>query len=113
MAITNRDIEQLRSRLEEWRGGAVSWNVFHDDHDRLILKLAHPTGAKEPVGLALFYCSYLAGPVRWTNSDLEPSISLQSDGEAGLELTDKAAGFTVRCASASLYGEPGITIPRA
>src|SRR4051794_182946 len=111
MAITNRDIEQLRSRLEEWRGGAVSWNAFHDDHDRLILKLSHPTGEKESVGLALFYCSYLAGPVRWNSSDLELSVSPQSDGEAGLELTDKAAGFIVRCSGASLYGEPGITIP--
>jgi hypothetical protein len=113
MAVTNRDIEKLRSHLQEWRGGGVSLNAFHDDHDRLILKLVHPSGAKAPVGLALFYCSYLAGPIRWSGSELEPSIWIQSDGVAGLELTDKAAGFTVRCASASLYGEPGITIPRS
>lgn len=113
MKMTSRDIEQLRVHLHEWRGGAVSFNAFHDDHDRLILKLVHPSGAREPVGLALFYCTYMSGPTRWFNSELEPSVWVQPDGVAGLELTDEAAGFVVRCASASLYGEPGLTIPQS
>lgn len=113
MAVTNRDIDKLRSYLQEWKGGAVSFNVFHDDHDRLILKLEHPTGLKPPVGLALFYCEYLAGPINWKGANLEPRIWTLKDGNAGLELRDEAAGFTVRCASASLYGEPGITFPKS
>jgi hypothetical protein len=113
MAMTARDIENLRGHLLEWRGGTVSFNAFHDDHDRLILKLVHPLGVKDAVGLALFYCSYVSGPVRWSNSELEPSVWVQPDGVAGLELADKAAGFIVRCAAASLYGEPGLSVPQA
>lgn len=113
MSITNRDVDKLNAHLQEWRGGGVSFNAFHDDHDRLILRLEHPSSAKPAVGLALFYCSYIAGPIRWKNGNLEPRTWLQPDGVMGLELVDKAAEFVVRCASASLYGEPGITIPQS
>lgn len=111
--MTKRDIEKLSSHLQEWQGGSVAFNAFHDDHDRLILKLVHPTGAKPPVGLALFYCSYLAGPIRWTDSELELTSCTLENGDSGFQLADKAVGFTVRFASASLYGEPEITIPNS
>jgi hypothetical protein len=113
MNVTDKDIEILRAGLKEWDGGVVSFNAFHDDHDRLILRLEHPSSSKLPVGLALFYCSYLSGPIKWKNGKLEPSPWSQPDGVIGLKLTDKAAGFVVHCASASLYGEPGITIPHS
>lgn len=113
MSITNRDIDKLNANLQEWRGGVVSFNTFHDDHDRLILRLEHLASVKQSVGLALFYCSYIAGPIRWSDGNLESRVWLQPDGVIGLELVDKAAEFVVLCASASLYGEPGVTIPQS
>ena len=113
MGVTNRDIEKFRACLHEWHGGGVSFNAYHDDHDRLILRLEHPKGEKAPVGLALFYCTYVSGPVRWGSNQLEACIRIQEDGVSGIELVDKPAGFTVYCASASLYGELGITIPQS
>lgn len=112
MSITNKDVERLKFHLQEWNGGEVYFNAFHDDHDRLIIKLVHPRGEQEPVGLSLFYCSYLAGPIKWGNSNLVPKVWMGSDGQAGLELIDEAAGFVVRCASAALYGQPGLVVPK-
>jgi hypothetical protein len=113
MPVTSRDIEKFRIHLQEWQGGNVSFNAFHDDHDRLILRLEHPARAKAPIGLSLFYCSYLSGPTKWSDAQLEPSIWMQGNGIAGLELIDKKSGFVARCASASLFGEPGLTIPQS
>ena len=113
VSVTNRDIEKLREHLQEWVGGRVSFNAFHDDHDRLTLRLEHPSGVKEPVGLSLFYCTYVTGLVRWTDSHLEPSLWVQPDGVTGLQLADKKSGFVVRCAAATLYGQPEITIPQS
>ena len=112
MDVTQNDIEKLTQALEEWRGGTVSFNLFKEDHDRLILKLGCPRNEKESVGMSLFYCTYISGPVRWENSQLELSLSKLDDGIVGIEIRDANAGFFAKCASISLYGEPEIIIPR-
>ncbi|MCU7929033.1 MAG: hypothetical protein KZQ97_21735 [Candidatus Thiodiazotropha sp. (ex Dulcina madagascariensis)] len=111
MDVTQKDIEKLARALEEWQGGPISFNSFKDDHDRLILSLGCPRGEKESVGMSLFYCSYISGPVRWENSQLELSLANLDDGVVGIEVRDSRAGFLARCASISLFGQPGVTIP--
>ena len=70
MTVKTCDVQEFQKYLEYWSGGAVSLNSYRDDHDRLILRLEHPTASEGPVGLSLFYCTYLAGPVRWEQSAL-------------------------------------------
>lgn len=111
MTVRTCDVQEFQKYLEHWSGGAVSLNSYHDDHDRLILRLEHPTASEEPVGLSLFYCTYLAGPVRWEQSALTIQTCSRQHGACGFELSDATAGFVVRCASARLYGEPEIVLP--
>ena len=110
MNVRTCDIRTFQTHLNEWSGGAVSFNSFRDDHDRLILRLEHPTGAEQPVGLSLFYCTYLAGPVRWRPAALVIRSRRRDDGSVGYELCDEAAGFVAHCASASLCGDTGIVL---
>lgn len=113
MNVTQKDIDKLLKYLERWQGGVVSFNSFHDDHDRLILKLECPKYDQESVGMSLFYCSYIAGPIRWNNSKLEVSLYEFEDGSVGVNINDPQVGFVARCKSVSLYGEPGVTIPQS
>lgn len=111
MTVTTCDLVTFQAHLQEWSGGAVSLNSFRDEHDRLILRLEHPTGSEQPVGLSLFYCTYLAGPVKWRQSALVIRNRHPEDAMVGYEIVDEAAGFVAHCASASLYGEPEIVLP--
>jgi len=113
MNATQKDLDLLDKHLAPWRGGAISFNSFNDDHDRLILRLECPAREKEPVGLSLFYCTYICGPVRWSGGDLRASLHELEDGSIGIEIQDARVGFVVRCASISLYGEPGLIVPHS
>lgn len=105
MKFKSCNAESFQERLDEWRGGQASFNAYHDDHDRLVIKLTHPNAQNEPVGLAFFYCTYLAGPTSWVNAHLLVREALRDDGSLGYELRDAVSGFVVRFASASLFGE--------
>lgn len=113
MKITQKDLDLLNKQLKLWQGGKVSFNSFNDDHDRLILRLESPSREMEPVGLSLFYCTYIAGPIQWSGSELNASLSVPDDGSVGIEINDMRAGFIARCASISLYGEPVLTVPQS
>lgn len=105
MTFKALDMTAFQQRLDRWRGSAASINSFRDDHDRLIVKLTDPTGQQEPVGLAFFNCTYLAGPVSWSAMNLIVQESQRDDGSPGYEARDDVAGFVVRFASSSLYGD--------
>ncbi|WP_454914333.1 hypothetical protein [Variovorax gossypii] len=99
------DLIAFQQRLDGWRGADASINSFRDDQDRLIVRLTDPTCLREPVGLAFFNCTYLAGPVSWTAMNLVVQESQRDDGSPGYEVRDEGAGFVVRFASSSLYGD--------
>lgn len=99
------DMTAFQQRIDGWRGAAASISSFRDDQDRLIVKLTDTTGRREPVGLAFFNCIYLAGPVSWTSMKLVVQESQREDGSPGYEARDEGAGFVVRFASSSLYGD--------
>ena len=109
MNVTEKDIVKLQAKLDDWKGAEVFFNTYVDDHDRLKIGLQHPERGR--VGLAFFYCSYLAGPVRWSGSHLVSCLYEFEDGSVGMEIKDSASGFVVRCHSLSLYGDQGITVP--
>jgi hypothetical protein len=113
MNVTQRDLEKFHLHLESWKGCAINFNAYHDDHDRLILRLAQPGKEKESVGMSLFYCTYIAGPTSWSDGDLSAALCRQEDGSVGIEVRDLRAGFVARCASLSLYGEPELIIPES
>lgn len=98
-------VTAFQQRLDGWRGAAARINSFRDDQDRLIVKLTDPTGQQEPVGLAFFHCIYFAGPISWTAMNLVVQESQRGDGSTGYEARDEGAGFVVRFASSSLYGD--------
>jgi hypothetical protein len=113
MNVKQKDLELLTKHLEPWRGGSISFNSFNDDHDRLTLRLGCPHHEKEPIGLRLFHCTYIAGPIRWDKGDLQVSLYELEEGVIGIEIKDARVGFVARCASISLYGEPELVIPRS
>ena len=104
-------LEGFQQRLGEWRGSAVRFNTFVDDHDRLHLALTHPAPGRDPVDLAFFYCTYLAGPTSWESVELDLHEIPLEDGSLGYEVCDTRAGFVVRCASVSLYWEEHSSLP--
>lgn len=99
------DLTAFQRRLDGWRGADASINSFRNDQDRLIVKLTDPTSRQEPVGLAFFNCTYLAGQVSWTAMNLVVQEIQRDDGLPGYEARDEGAGFVVRFASSSLYGD--------
>ncbi|WP_157131639.1 hypothetical protein [Piscinibacter gummiphilus] len=111
MSVKTCGVDEFQQRLKEWRGGPASFNAYRDDHDRLILKLAHPMAQQEPVGLAFFYCTYVAGPTSWHAADLVVREAAREDGSLGYEACDSVAGLVVRFASASLYGHEEAVLP--
>lgn len=62
MKVKTCDVDAFQQELNEWRGGAASFNAYSDEHDRFVLKLAKHGAQQEPIGIAFFYCSYLTGP---------------------------------------------------
>lgn len=105
MTFRALDLTAFQQRLDGWHGADASINSFRDDHDRLIVKLSDPTNRHEPVGLAFFNCTYIAGPVSWAAVNLIVRESQRDDGSPGYEARDESAGFVVRFASSSLYGD--------
>lgn len=111
MSVKTCDVEAFQHRLNEWSGGPASFNAYSDDHDRFILKLTHPIARQEPIGLTFFYCTYLAGPSSWGSATLTVRRASRDDGSPGYEVRDDAAGFVVRFASASLFGDEQLVLP--
>jgi hypothetical protein len=111
MSVKTCGLDEFQQRLKEWRGGLASFNAFRDDHDRLPLKLTHPMAQQEPIGLAFFYCTYVAGPTSWRAADLVVREAARDDGSLGYEACDSGAGFVVRFTSASLYGRDETVLP--
>ena len=111
MNVRACNLEIFQQRLSEWRGGSSSIAAYNDDHDRLILKLTHPKAQQEPVGLALFCCTYIAGPTSWDPADLVVREAQPIGDSLGYEIFDSAAGFVVRFASASLYRDEEAILP--
>lgn len=111
MKVKTCDVDEFQQELNEWRGGAASFNAYSDDHDRFVLKLTKQDAEQEPVRIAFFYCSYLAGPTSWSSVNLVVHQAPRDDGSPGYEVRDTAAGFAVRFASASLYGNEEAVLP--
>ncbi len=111
MKVKTCDVNAFQQELNEWRGSAASFNAYSDDHDRFVLKLAKQDAQQGTVGIAFFYCSYLAGPSSWSAVNLVVHPALRDDGSPGYEVRDTAAGFVVRFASASLYGNEEAVLP--
>ncbi|WP_140637453.1 hypothetical protein [Methylibium rhizosphaerae] len=106
------DLEKLNAYLGEWDDAKVFINKYSDVHDQLILGLARSREEADQVGISFFYCTYVAGPVRWDGAKLRAKAFVSPQGDEGFEIYDERAGFVVRCLDSVIVGDNKLVVPQ-
>jgi len=82
--------------LDDWKGSNASFISFVDSHFNVFaIELIDPV-SKKKFGIGLSRCSYISGPVSWSNANL--SI-IYDESNSLYILRDKKSNFFVKCAS--------------
>lgn len=110
--MKSADFEKLNAFLGDWDGASAFVNKYSDVHDQLVLGLGRSSADEDQIGISFFYCTYIAGPVRWRDAKLFASPFTTPEGEDGFEIRDDGAGFVVRCLDSVVVGDNKLVVPQ-
>ena len=109
--MKQEDLDKVNAYLAKWIGANACINTYKYDCDRLVIGLIRPDNPLDLVGISFLYCEYIAGPTRWTNSNLQCELFKFKDNQIGVELKDSVNNFLLRCAGPIVVGDGEIIVP--
>jgi len=92
--MSEKKIENNNKKLREWDGGKASFAMYTNESTNMLMINISGAVKGEGVSVGFTKCTFLAGPVKWKN--IEINLESKKDG-SGIIATDKNAGFCVKC----------------